>query len=208
MLRRFVPREEKFFVLFAEISDLIVKGSQEFRDLLADPANIESHAKIIKEIEVAADTVTHRTVSLLHQTFITPMDRGDIHKLITSLDDILDFIEAASQRMYLYGIRKIMPHTIELADIILRSTDHVRKSVLALENLKNSSAILEHCVAVNHLEHDADQVLRTAMAELFRDESDVKQLIQWKEIYELLESVTDRCEDVSNVVESIVLEYA
>jgi uncharacterized protein len=208
MFRRLVPREEKFFVLFNDLSDLIVRGAKEFRDMISDPAHIGSHSKNIKEVEVLADEVTHRTVSLLHQTFITPIDRGDIHQLITSLDDILDFIEAASQRMHLYGIHTIMPHTTELADIIVRSTEHISKSVKLLEKLENQKEIIEHCVSVNHLENEADQVLRTAMVELFRDESDVKQIIMWKEIYEFLESVTDRCEDVSNIVESIVLEYA
>lgn len=208
MLRNLVPREEKFFVLFNNISDLIVKGAKEFRELIADPEHVQAHAKNIKEIEVIADEVTHRTVNLLHSTFITPMDRGDIHRLISNLDDILDTIETTSQRMHLYGIREIMPHTVDLADIIVRSAEHISQSVKLLEHMKNHSEIIEHCVAINHLENEADQVLRIAMAALFRDEADVKQLIKWKEIYELLESVTDRCEDAANIVESIVLEYA
>lgn len=208
MFKKLVPREEKFFDLFNQAAGLIVTGAKDFREMLSDPGHIEAHARKIKETEVAADEITHRTVALLHQTFITPMDRGDIHRLITSLDDILDFIEAASQRMHIYGIRKIMPHTVELAEIILKSVDHIRQAVEHLEHLKNPSDILEHCVAVNRLENEGDQVLRAAMVELFREESDAKQLIKWKEIYELLETVTDRCEDVANVVESIVLEYA
>ncbi|MFH1262740.1 MAG: DUF47 family protein [Pseudomonadota bacterium] len=208
MLKKLFPREEKFFVLFQEVSDLIMKGAREFREMIADPTQIEMYARKIKETEQAADEVTHKTVALLHQTFITPLDRGDIHELITTLDDILDNIESASQRMYLYGIKKIMPHTIELADIIIKSVEHVQSAVRLLENLKNPAKILEHCVQVNHLENDADHVMRKAMVELFQNEADAKEVIKWKEIYEMLESVTDRCEDVSNIVESIVLEYA
>lgn len=208
MFGRLVPREEKFFDLFRKMGDLLVAGSTEFRDMLGDLENLESRARAIKRIEHDADEVTHKTVELLHTTFITPLDREDIHQLISRMDDILDFIEAASERFHLYEIKVATPETRKLADICLRAAEDVRKAVAGLDNMKNTKEVIAACVEVNRLENEADHVLRAAMAKLFREEQDVRQLIKMKEIYELLETVTDRCEDVANVVEGIVLEYA
>jgi predicted phosphate transport protein (TIGR00153 family) len=208
MFGRLLPREEKFFDLFRQAADLIVDGAKEFRAMLSDLKDIETRAKNIKNIEHRADEVTHRTVELLHKTFITPLDREDIHQLISRMDDILDHIEAASERMYLYDIRVAPPEAIALADICIKSAEDIRHAVNHLENLKNPAEIIKHCVEVNRLENEADHILRSAMAKLFRDEPDTRQLIKLKEIFELLETVTDRCEDVANIVEGIVLEYA
>lgn len=208
MLSWFVPREAKFFDMFRESADLIVAGSKELIAMMNDLGNVELHARNIKDIEHKADKVTHSAVESLHKTFITPLDRDDIYRLITKMDDILDYIEAASQRFHLYDIRKITPEVIQLADIILRSAEDVRVAVAGLENMKNSAVILERCVKINSLENEADHVMRSGMAKLFRDDLDFKELIKLKEVYELLESVTDRCEDVANIVESIVLDHA
>lgn len=201
------PREEKFFDLFRQAADLIVEGAVEFRDMLTDLKDVENRSRNIKLIEHKADEVTHRTVELLHKTFITPLDREDIHQLICRMDDILDFIEAASERIFLYNITTAPPEALQLADICVRSVIDIRHAVNRLENLKDPSDIIKHCVEVNRLENEADQVLRTAMAKLFREEPDTRQLIKLKEVFELLETVTDRCEDVANIVEGIVLEY-
>ncbi len=203
-----MPREEKFFDHFAQAADLIVEGAREFRDMVSHMDRVEHHARIIKDIEHKADEVTHRTVELLHKTFITPLDREDIHSLISKMDDILDFIEAASERMHLFEIKKSTPEFVMLADICLRSAENVKATVDLLRDLKKPQEILKLCVEVNRLENEADHVLRSAMAKLFREEPDTRQLIKLKEIYELLETVTDRCEDVANIVEGIVLEYA
>lgn len=203
-----MPKEGKFFDLFREISDYIVEGAHEFRAMLEDLSHVESRSRNIKHIEHKADEVTHKTVELLHKTFITPLDREDIHKLISRLDDILDLIEAASQRMFLYGINQITPETKDLADVCIKSAEAVRRAVQGLDNLKDSDQILKACVEINKLENEADHILRAGMAKLFKDEPDVRHLIKMKEIYEILESVTDRCEDVANIVEGIVLEYA
>jgi uncharacterized protein len=147
-------------------------------------------------------------VELLHKTFITPLDRDDIHRLITRMDDILDYIEAASERMYLYDMKSVTPECEQLADLCLRSVENLAECVAHLENLKEPGHIIKHCIEVNRLENEADHILRGAIARLFREESDLKSLIKMKEIYELLETVTDRCEDVANTIEGIVLEYA
>jgi predicted phosphate transport protein (TIGR00153 family) len=208
MLGRLLPREEKFFELFRQAADLIVEGAKEFREMLSDLPNAESRAKAIKFIEHQADEVTHRTVALLHKTFITPLDREDIHQLISRMDDILDQIEAASERIYLYQVTSAPPEAIALADICVRSVENIKQAVNRLEDLKNTTQIIAHCVEVNRLENEADNILRAAIAKLFREEPDTRQLIKLKEVFELLETVTDRCEDVANIVEGIVLEYA
>jgi predicted phosphate transport protein (TIGR00153 family) len=208
MFGRLASRESKFFDLFSESADLIVKAAVEFRTMLEDLSKSESHSKIIKDLEHQADEITHRTIEQLHKTFITPLDREDIHKLITELDDILDFIEAASQRIVLYDIRKVTPETKALADVCVQSANLVQKAVHGLSNLKNVDHLIKSCVEINRLENEADHLLRSGMAKLFREEPDTRQLIKMKEIYELLETVTDRCEDVANVIDGIVLEYA
>lgn len=186
----------------------MVAAMHEFQRMLEYPNEMESRARQIKELENKADDVTHRTMLLLHRTFITPLDREDIHLLIKTMDDILDFIDASAQRLYLYEVRRIPPEMVKLADLTVESVELVRKAVQLLTNLKNGSDLLKICVEINKLENQADHILRTAVAQLFREENDLKLLIKLKEIYELLETVTDRCEDVANVIESIVLEYA
>ena len=186
----------------------MVAAMQEFQRMLEYPNEMESRSRHIKELENKADDVTHRTMLLLHRTFITPLDREDIHQLIKTMDDILDFIDASAQRLFLYEVRRIPPDLVKLADLTSESVKLVRQAVQLLTNLKNASDLLKICVEINQLENQADNVLRTAVASLFREEHDLKLLIKLKEIYELLETVTDRCEDVANVIESIVLEYA
>ncbi|MBI3543723.1 MAG: DUF47 domain-containing protein [Deltaproteobacteria bacterium] len=208
MFGRLMPREEKFFDLFRDIADEIVKGATEFQAMLGDMGHVESRARTIKDIEHRGDNITHRTVELLHTTFITPLDREDIHELIKSLDDILDFLEAASQRIWLYGITEATPEMHRLAEICTHSAHHVRSAVAQLSNLKHPDEIIKICVEINRLENEGDHALRASMAKLFKEENDVKKLIKLKEVYELLETVTDRCEDVANIIEGIVLEYA
>lgn len=208
MFKSLFPREEKFFDLFQKSADLGVECAKEFQNMLSDLQNIESRSRNIKAIESKADEVTHHTIELLHKTFITPLDREDIYQLISQMDDILDFVEAASERMYLFGLNTTTPEMVALAAICVKSTEAIKKAVYELHDMKNSKDIILHCVEVNRLENEADHVLRAAIAKLFRDEPDTRQLIKFKEIYELLETVTDRCEDVANVIEGIVLDYA
>lgn len=208
MFKRFMPREENFFVLFDQSADLIVEGAKEFRDMLDDLENLERRTKKIKDIEHKADKVTHATVQLLFKTFITPLDREHIYSLITKMDDILDFIEAASERMFLYDIRKNTPEMIALADICIKCSHDIKIMISGLNQMKKPEEMMKKCIEINSLENEADHVLRSAIARLFKEEPDTRNLIKYKEIYELLETVTDRCEDVANIVEGIVLEYS
>lgn len=209
MIGGLFPKEVRFFDFFQESIHLIVKGAQEFRAMVDDLKHAESHARSIKDLEHKADEVTHRTVELLHKTFITPLDREDIHSLISKLDDIMDFIEAASQRIHIYGITETTDDLKALADTIVTSANVLSRCIERLPTLsKDPTQIIQDCVEVNRLENEADHILRHAMAKLFREEQDTRHLIKMKELYEILETVTDRCEDVANVIEGIVLEYA
>lgn len=208
MLGKLFPKEFDFFKLFTDSADLIVSASQVFEHLLKSPKDALSSAKKIKDLEHQADGITHQTITLLHKTFITPIDRQDILDLIKSLDDILDFIDAAASRVVMYEIGDIPDELIKLAQVNHDSTVFVRQAVASLVNLKNTAELHRLCVEINRLENEADQILRQAVAKLFKEEHDIKRLIKLKEIFELLETVSDRCEDVANVVESIVLEYA
>lgn len=208
MFGSLIPREDKFFDLFRASAEQIVRGANEFRAMLSDLSHAESHARTIKDIEHRCDGITHQTIELLHRTFITPMDRDDIYKLISTMDDVMDFLEAASQRLHLYDIREAPPEAKRLAEICVDSCELMRAAVDKLDNLKDPDEIIKICVEINRLENEADHTLRTAIAKLFREEPDTRQLIKLKEVYEFLETVTDRCEDVANVIEGMVLEYA
>jgi predicted phosphate transport protein (TIGR00153 family) len=206
MFSRLMPREGRFFDYFNEHAEQIVLGAHELRALMGNVAELPERKRSIEKIEHRADKITHQTMQLLHQTFITPIDRDEIHQLITRMDDILDLMEDVSQCMFLYDIKAVTDEARKLADICVASTEKVKAAVSLLSNLKHSDAILALCKEVDKLESDADHVMRAAMAKLFREEPDVKQLFKLKEIYQLLESVTDRGQDVANIIEGIVLE--
>jgi predicted phosphate transport protein (TIGR00153 family) len=171
-----------------------------------DDLEIRVHA--IEGIEKQADAVTYAAIELLHKTFITPIDRDDIHKLITKMDDILDLLEDAAQTISLYDIREITPEAKRLAELCLACALKVKEAVALLHNMDNSRQILTICEEIDRLESDADHVMRAAMSKLFRDEPDVRNLIKLKAIYEILETVTDRGEDVANIIEGIIVENA
>jgi len=161
-----------------------------------------------RTLEKQADKVTHNAIDLLHKTFITPLDRDDIHQLITRMDDILDLLEDAAQTISLYDIKAITPEAKRLAELCLACAEKVQVAVGLLHNMDNSRQILAICQEIDRLESDADHVMRAAMSKLFRDEPDVRNLIKLKAIYEILETVTDRCEDVANIIEGIIVENA
>lgn len=206
MLGRLLPRETSFFDFFDEHAALTVAGAKELRSLVSSGTHIGPLARRIKEIEHEADIVTHRCVEALHKTFVTPIDRNDIHRLITRMDDVLDYIEAVSDRFSLYEITDMSQEAGEMADVLVRSCEAEERAVRGLRDLRKADAIREACVEVNRLENDADALLRTALASLFRTCSNPIHLIKWKEIYELFETATDRCEDVANVIEGVALE--
>ena len=208
MFGRLMPHEGRFFDHFKELADLIVQGSRELQALMATFDDIERRRFNIETIEKKGDKVTHATVELLHRTFITPLDRNDIHQLITNMDDILDLIEDSAQSISMYDVRSVTPDAARLAEICVGCAEKVQAAVELLPNMQNARKILEVCGEIDKLESEADHVMRTAMAKLFRDEPEVRQLIKLRTVYELLEEMTDRCEDVANIIEGIVLENA
>ncbi len=205
-----MPQEGKFFDLFNAHAEQIVQGGQALVALMSALNHSDEEAarlcEAINTIESRADKITHETMTQLHKSFITPLDRDEIHHLITGLDDILDLIQDSAQTITLYDIRRVSPEAINLAEIILRCCERVSSAVALLPSMDNGPEILRLCNEIDHLESEADHVMRGAMSKLFRDEPDVRELIKFKAIYELLEIVTDRCEDVANIIEGIVLE--
>jgi predicted phosphate transport protein (TIGR00153 family) len=208
MFGRLMPKEGKFFDLFNEHAELCIKGAKEMVALMTNFDDLEIRVHAIESIEKQADKVTHATLDALHKTFITPLDRDDIHQLISRMDDILDLLEDAAQTISLYDIKAITPEAKRLAELCLACTEKVKAAVVLLHNMDNSREILEICKEIDRLESDADHVMRAAMSKLFREEPDVRNLIKLKAIYELLETVTDRCEDVANIIEGIIVENA
>ena len=206
MFARLMPHEGRFFDYFSQHADLILEGAAELKAMMDDLGQSERHAHNIKTVETKADTVTYQTIQLLHQTFITPIDRDEIHQLITRMDDILDLMEDVSQSVFLYDIHKITDEAKRLAEICVACAEKVKAAVALLDNMKNAETIMKLCGEIDRLETDADQVLRSALAKLFRHEPDTRELIKLKEIYEHLEMVTDKCEDVANIIQGIVIE--
>lgn len=206
MFGRLMPREGNFFELFNAHADWIVEGARELAAMMTNFSALDAHAQRIDGAERAADKVTHETITLLHKTFITPFDREQIHALITSMDDILDLMQDVAESVVLFDLQHVTPEAQQLAEICQMCCERVKGAVSMLTNVKQPEAILKTCQEIDRLESDADRVLRGAMSKLFRDEPDVKQLIKLRSIYELLETITDRCEDVANIIEGIVLE--
>ncbi|PYX39255.1 MAG: DUF47 domain-containing protein [Acidobacteria bacterium] len=202
---RMIPREAKFFDMFADLSRNITEGAKLLQDILQHSRDAESRVKQLQEIEHRADDITHAIITKLNQTFITPFDREDIHRLASSLDDVLDFVNAAAVRLTLYRIFDPPPAASELAGLIVQQSEELAIGVSLLQNNQN---VLEHCVEVNRLENEADRVSRKAIAELFEHEKDPIQLIKLKELYEVLENATDKAEDAANVLEAVALKSA
>ena len=207
MFGRLLPKEGRFFELFNAHAAQVVRAAGELSALMSEYSQLEERSRIIDEAEHAADRITAETIRLLHQTFITPLDRDHIHQLINGLDDICDLIQDTAQTLSLYDIKKITPEAERLADIAAKCCERV-KEVVVLIGDKNGrfEAILKTCEEIDRLESDADRVMRAAVSRLFREEQDVREIIKLKAVYELLEAVTDRCLDVANLAEGISLE--
>ncbi len=200
---RLIPRDAKFFELFAELSTNLTDGAKLLRAILADPTDLTMRVSQVQAIEHRGDKATYAIITKLNQTFITPFDREDIHRLASSLDDVLDFVNSAALRLVMYKIHNPPPVSAELAGIIVLQCEELAKGVSLLE--KNGH-VMKHCEEVNRLEDMADNVSRRAIADLFEHEKDPIQLIKLKELYEVLEYATDKAEDAANVIEAIVLK--
>ena len=202
---RLVPRDTKFYDMFAEMASNIVEAAQLLKSILQDFQNVEVRTQQLKDLEHKGDDMTHGVLVKLHQTFITPFDREDIHQLASAMDDVLDFMHAAGERLVLYKITYAPPAAAELADVILRQAQQLEKAVVALDK---HDQVIEICVEINRLENEADRIARRALGELFEREKDPINLIKQKELLEVLETATDKAEDAANVLEAVVLKSA
>ena len=201
-----IPREVRFFDLFDQQSENIIKAAQLLREQFYNFADARAKAHAIKEVEHQGDSLTHEIVKRLNTTFITPIDREDIHDLATRLDDVLDFMEAVAERLIVYRIKEPTSASRALTDVIVDIAHATDRTIKCLRTM--DPGFHEHAVEVNRLENSADKLLRDSLAELFDAQADPIEVIKWKEIYETLETVTDRCEDVANVIEGIILKMA
>jgi predicted phosphate transport protein (TIGR00153 family) len=212
LFKKLLPKEGNFFELFNQHAERMVEGAQAFSKLVANygDANMrEQYAREVDHAERSADKVTHEVNRLLHSTFITPLDREQIHTLINTMDDVADLIQDSAETMSLYDVRHMTEEITRLTDLSVRCCERVKDAVALLSKLSDQNtaqAALKACEEIDKLESDADRVMRSALSKLFREEPDVREVIKLKAIYELLETITDKCEDVANVVEGIVLE--
>ena len=205
MAFRFIPREEKFFEDFVAMAEQIHKGSLLLEQMLAPDQPLWDKADEIKEVEHKCDFLTHEVIQRLHKTFVTPLDREDIHALARSLDDVIDAIDDSAGVMRLYQISKVRTDARDLGRIIKASTEQV---VVAMKALGTKQGISTAAVEINRLENEADRAHAIALRRLFEEEKDAIQIIKWKEILDFLEAATDRCEDVANVLEGVVVKHA
>jgi uncharacterized protein len=202
-------KDDVFFQAFSDHAARSVEAAELLIEMFEHPERIGRIALDIGEKESAGDRITHQTVKRLHETWITPLDRFDIHNLISKLDDVLDFIEAVSERLVLFEIHAVRPSAIELGRVLLKACEDVHRAMLLFPKLASKGKeLLEICVEINRLENEADAIYRRAIAELFKPGNDPIDVMKWRDIFDNIESATDRCEDVANIVEGVVLEYA
>jgi len=206
MFRKLLPKKPQFFTLFSRQAAFAVEGARALRGLLTDLGAAEKHATEIRQIEHRADAVHHETMALLHSSFITPLERGDIHHLTSQLDDIMDHIEATAQRLWLYEIQSPTPEVGEMGELLERATEAVERAVGALAAKSSPEQIRELCSEVKALEKANDRLLRKATAKLFKEEQDAKALFKWQKIYDDIEDAIDRCQDVAGLIEGVALE--
>ena len=209
---KLLPREGNFFEMFNQHADRIVEAAHAFSLLVANYSDVylrEKYNQDVDNAEHAADRVTHEVNKALHKTFITPIDREQIHGLINTMDDVADLIQDSAETMALYDVRHMTDDIKRLTELSVKCCERLRDAVKLLDKIAdpvNAEAALKTCEEIDKLESDADRVMRSAMSRLFREEPDVREVIKLKAIYELLETITDKCEDVANLIEGIILE--
>jgi uncharacterized protein len=199
------PREERFFDMFEKSADTVLEGVRLFKDMMDHFENVEEKARQLKEVENRGDTNTHEIVEKLNRSFVTPLDRDDIHALSSELDDILDCVEALASRFLMFHIQEVTPEMKTFAQLILQATEEISKAVHSLKKLDN---LMSFCKEIKRLENMGDDLSRKVIADLFADEKDPIRLIILKEIYGRLETAMDKCEDVANIIEAIVVKNA
>jgi predicted phosphate transport protein (TIGR00153 family) len=205
LLQRFMPQDGDFFVLFNKQAENIVVGAQAFVHMLERYTAVPEQVQSIKAIEHTGDEITHQIFRRLNQTFITPFDREDIHLLGSTMDDVIDLIDAASSRFVLYRIAHVRLGTLELCKVLAAATVELKEAV---HSMQSPDKALHHVIEINRLENESDRICRTLIAQLFEEEKNPVEIIKWKEIFEVIETAVDKCEDVSNVIESVILKNA
>jgi predicted phosphate transport protein (TIGR00153 family) len=201
---RLIPREEKFYDDFKLMADQLRQGARLLESMFAVDPPLAEKAHEIKEVEHQCDFLTHEIIQRLNKTFVTPIDREDIHELAKTLDDVMDAIDNAAALIPLYRIDHIRAGARELTQVIIQQTDEIRAAVEALEQRKG---VLAHAIEINRLENEADRIHKQAIGQLFDEEKDPIAVIKWKEIYDILEEATDACEDVANLLENVVVKH-
>jgi predicted phosphate transport protein (TIGR00153 family) len=201
---RLIPREEKFYDDFKMMADQLRHGARLLEAMFAVDPPIADKAHEIKEVEHQCDFLTHEIIQRLNKTFVTPIDREDIHELARTLDDVMDAIDNAASLIPLYRIDKVRGGARELTRVIIQQTDEIRAAVEALEQRKG---VLERAIEINRLENEADRIHKHAIGQLFDEETNPIMVIKWKEIYDILEEATDACEDVANLLENVVVKH-
>lgn len=211
IIGRLVPRENRFFELFNQHASLVAEAGGVLCGLLHNyqgEAQRSARIERINDLEHDADRITHETVALLQTIFVTPLDRDDIHRLISRMDDILDLMQDAAESLHLYDVQQVTEPAIELAGLLQACCLRLQSAVALLNNMRNAPEALKLCREIDNLESQADRVMSAAISKLFRDEPDIRQVIKLKAIYEMLEAATDKCQDVANLIENITLQNA
>jgi predicted phosphate transport protein (TIGR00153 family) len=208
MLEKLMPKSDEFFDDFDAQADATVRGAKLLRDLLDDFTDVERKVAAIKEVEHQGDQIAHRAFERLHKQFITPFDRAEIHRLLGRIDDVLDLTDATAERLLLYEVGPVPQAARDLARVLVPACEKLQEAVRLMREIKNPAQILAACREIKELESQADSLGRAAIAALFKSGADALSIMKWKEIYDLMETATDRCEDVANVIEGVVLEHA
>jgi predicted phosphate transport protein (TIGR00153 family) len=203
-----IPKEKKFFVLFEQGTQNAVKIAQQLKDMVHIWENVKERVGVITDLEHQGDAITHQIFEQLHRSFITPFDREDIALLAHSLDDVTDFIHAAADAMFLYDVKRPTNKAKELVDIVVQVVVETERAVSEMHDRVGRKNLMKRCVEINRLENVGDSVYRSAMAELFNDSADIAGLIKWREVYNHMESVIDRCEDIANILEGVAIKYS
>ncbi|MEW6049519.1 MAG: DUF47 family protein [Candidatus Zixiibacteriota bacterium] len=207
MFKRLLPAETSFFDFFERHSTLAIETCRELHAISENPSELVVRANRIKELEHEADDVTHKCIDALHRTFITPIDRSDIHRLMKRLDDIVDSVDSAASRLMLYEMTELRPEMRQFTEVLVKASTAINGAVHNLRDLKKGGTSIEkYCRAIYDAENEGDQILRSALGRLFKEEPEMMHVIKWKEVFERLEKATDRCEEVANIVQGIVIE--
>jgi predicted phosphate transport protein (TIGR00153 family) len=207
MMFKLIPQEVKFFEMFVKSAENLLRGAKVLVEIANNFDTLAENAAKLERLEHDSDQITHEIMEKLNKTFVTPLDREDIHELTAALDDVMDFIEAATERMVLYKVTSSTPEMKEIAEVILKQAEEINYVMPKIKEIKHAQ-IIGHCIEINRLENEGDRILREAVAGLFDRKTDPLEVIKWRDIYDYLETATDKCEDIAVTIEGIALKYS